>query len=225
MLIDGEINGQKRKLLAQASRNGYFFVLDRTNGQEHRDHEVRQNELGERPGCERASRSRIRRRSRRSTARWCRPIRRGAANWPPPSFSPADRSVLRQCHRRIQRLLHLRRRRQARRLGRQRSRRLVANPTLQAIDYKTGKIKWSHKWEGTGGPRSGVLSTAGNLVFAGDPHNNFVAFNATTGQPLWNVNLGSGMSNSPITYELDGTQYVVVGAGDSMFGFAMLPKR
>ena len=77
---------------------------------------------------------------------------------------------------------------------------------------------------GRGSPRSGVLSTAGNLVFAGDPSNNLVALNATTGKPLWHANLGAGMSNAPITYELDGTQYLVVAAGDSLFGFAMLAK-
>lgn len=98
-----------------------------------------------------------------------------------------------------------------------------AESMLQAIDYKTGKIRWSHKWEGSGG-RSGVLSTAGNLVFAGDPANNLVALNATTGEALWHANLGNGLSNGPISYELDGTQYLVVGAGDTMYGFAMLRK-
>ena len=92
---------------------------------------------------------------------------------------------------------------------------------MRAIDYKTGKIKWSHPWEGNGGPRSGVLSTAGNLVFAGDSQNNFVAFNASTGEVLWHANLGAGLSNGPITYELDGRQYVVAAAGDTMWGFAM----
>ena len=92
---------------------------------------------------------------------------------------------------------------------------------LQAIDYKTGKIKWSHKWEGAGGPRSGVLSTAGNVVFAADPSNNFVALNASTGQALWRANLGSSMSNGPISYELDGSQYVVAAAGDTLFAFVM----
>ena len=69
-----------------------------------------------------------------------------------------------------------------------------------------------------------MLSTAGSLVFAGDPSNNLVAANATTGQLLWHANLGTGMSNAPITYELDGTQYLIVGAGDTLFGFAMLSK-
>ncbi len=48
---------------------------------------------------------------------------------------------------------------------------------LQALDYKTGKIRWSHKWDGTE-VRSGVLTTAGNLLFTGDPSDNFVALNA-----------------------------------------------
>jgi len=94
---------------------------------------------------------------------------------------------------------------------------------LQAIDPTTGKVKWSHKWEGAGGPRNGVLSTAGNLVFCADPMNNFVALNATTSQPLWHANLGGGISNAPISYALDGRQFVVVGAGDTLYGFAMNP--
>ncbi|MEZ5362819.1 MAG: PQQ-binding-like beta-propeller repeat protein [Bryobacterales bacterium] len=85
-------------------------------------------------------------------------------------------------------------------------------------------MRWSHTWEGRGGPRSGVMATAGNLVFAADPQNNFVAVNATTGEPLWHANLGAGVSNAPISYALDGTQYVVVGAGDLVFAFAMHGK-
>ncbi len=91
---------------------------------------------------------------------------------------------------------------------------------VQAIDYKTGKIRWSHKWEC--GSRAGLMSTAGNLVFAGDGDDNLVALNAATGAPLWHANLGAPMSNGPITYELDGSQYVVVAAGDTMWAFVML---
>ena len=70
--------------------------------------------------------------------------------------------------------------------------------------------------------RAGVLSTAGNLVFTGDPLNNFVALNATTGQALCHANLGQGPSNGAITYELEGKQYVVVGAVDTLWAFVML---
>jgi alcohol dehydrogenase (cytochrome c) len=55
--------------------------------------------------------------------------------------------------------------------------------------------------------------------------NNFVALNARTGEPLWHVNLGSPVSNGPMTYKLDGTQYLVVGAGDTLYAFVMLSKR
>jgi alcohol dehydrogenase (cytochrome c) len=51
--------------------------------------------------------------------------------------------------------------------------------------------------------------------------NNLVALNATNGAPLWHANLGNPVTNGPMTYELDGTQYLVVAAGDTLFGFAM----
>jgi alcohol dehydrogenase (cytochrome c) len=61
----------------------------------------------------------------------------------------------------------------------------------------------------------------GGCAFAGDPANNLVALNAETGQPIWHANLGTGMTNAPITYELDGKQYLVVGAGDRLYAFVM----
>ena len=72
---------------------------------------------------------------------------------------------------------------------------------LQAIDYKTGKIVWSHKWPGNGGGvRSGLLSTAGKLLFAGDPSANFVALDPATGAVLWHAGLqAESISNGPQT--------------------------
>ncbi|MBV9940105.1 MAG: PQQ-binding-like beta-propeller repeat protein, partial [Acidobacteriaceae bacterium] len=57
-----------------------------------------------------------------------------------------------------------------------------------------------------------------------DTASNLVALNAKTGEPLWHANLGNAVSNGPITYELDGTQYLTVGAGDTLFSFVMLGK-
>ena len=92
--------------------------------------------------------------------------------------------------------------------------------SVEAIDYKTGKIRWSHKWETPGG-RSGLMSTAGNLVFTGDNSSNVVALNATTGDPIWHSKLTAPVSNGPISYELDGQQFIVVGAGNTLSAFAM----
>jgi alcohol dehydrogenase (cytochrome c) len=96
---------------------------------------------------------------------------------------------------------------------------------LQAIDYKTGRIAWSHRWTGSTTARSGVLSTAGNLLFAGDASANFVAFDAARGVPLWHAGLHTSITNGPMTYELDEVQYVVVGAGDSLYAFALNGRR
>ena len=59
------------------------------------------------------------------------------------------------------------------------------------------------------------------MLFAGDAQANFVAFDAASGNPLWHAGLHASISNGPITYELDGTQYVTVGAGDTVYTFAL----
>ena len=91
---------------------------------------------------------------------------------------------------------------------------------LQAIDYKTGKVRWTHKWEGNAG-RSGIVTTAGNVLFTGGPSNDLVALNAATGDALWHSTVGGSISNGPITYELDGRQYVVAAAGDTLWTFVL----
>ena len=93
---------------------------------------------------------------------------------------------------------------------------------IDAIDYQTGKIRWSHDLYGT--PGTGMLSTAGKLLFAGDDSGNFLALDAATGRTLWHVSVGANVHNGPITYELDGRQYVLVGAGNTLVAFA-LPKN
>ena len=90
-------------------------------------------------------------------------------------------------------------------------------PQLKAIDYKTGKIRWSIPRYGG---NSGVLSTAGNVLFNAAA-GGIGAYNATTGEPLWNSRIGNSVTNGPITYELDGLQYVVAGAGARLVAFVL----
>ena len=81
-------------------------------------------------------------------------------------------------------------------------------------------MKWSRPLAtsagGGGGGPMGLLSTAGRLLFGNDGGGNFVAYDAATGKPLWHAGLGVNTSNGPETYLLDGRQYVVVGAGDTL---------
>jgi len=67
----------------------------------------------------------------------------------------------------------------------------------------------------------GLLATAGDLLFGGDGSGNFVAYDPSTGDPLWHAGLGASPSNAPITFMLDGRQFVVVGAGDSLYAFML----
>ena len=82
---------------------------------------------------------------------------------------------------------------------------------LKAIDPLTGKTKWEN---GTDIPRfSGVLSTGGGLVFSGQLTGEFEAFDADTGKKLWQFQTGSGIEGQPVTWEQDGVQYVAVASG------------
>jgi glucose dehydrogenase len=216
VLFDAEFNGQPRKLIAQAARNGHFFVLDRTNGKALVSSDYAgtnwskgYNEKGQ-PIPDPAKMPQV-------DGALVNPNQGGATNWYPPSFSPQTGLFYVSA-------------------GRTWSVYYIYDPgdnpqgwggtdrggyseaLLQAIDYKTGKVRWSHKWEASG-TRSGLLTTAGNLLFCGGSSNDLVALNATTGEALWQARLNAGVTNGPITYELDGSQYVIVAAGDMIWAF------
>ena len=221
VLFDGEFNGQKRKLLAQASRNGYFFVLDRTTGEhllttqfietnwakgiDAKGRPVRNPEKDPKPDGALVS-----------------PSSNGAANWPPPTFDP-DTGLFYVSAWRSYSVFYLTDLQNKPEGWGGIDRGSWETTYLQAIDYQTGKIRWSHNW-GSGGGLSGLLSTAGKVLFSGDTSGNFVALDPANGKPLWYTHLGASVSNGPMTYQLDGLQYLVVAAGDSLYAFK-LPRK
>ena len=222
VLIDTVIDGKPRKLVAQASRNGYFFVLDRVTGKNLSTTKFAKANWAKgldakgQPIPDPAKYP-------QTDGALVAPNQAGAANWPPPSYSP-DTGLFYANAASAYSVYYIFDTDEKPEGWGGNDRGGWSEGMLQAIDVKTGKIRWSHKWEGAGGPRSGVLSTAGNLVFAGDFSSNFVALNAKTGDTLWHANLGNGLSNGPITYELDGTQYLVVATGDTLWTFVMNAK-
>jgi alcohol dehydrogenase (cytochrome c) len=218
VLFDAEFNGQPRKLLAQASRNGKFFVLDRTDGKAlvSSDYVVTNWSLGfdkkGEPIPNPAKNPQI-------AGALVTPNQGGATNWPPPSFSPST-GLFYVSAAQAYSVWYIYDPGDNPQGWGGTDRGGWSQNMVQAIDYKTGKVRWSHKWEGGG--LSGLLSTAGNLLFTGDGSSaNFVALNATTGDPLWHAGVRSNVTNGPITYTLDGQQYVVVGAGDTLWAFVM----
>ncbi len=90
---------------------------------------------------------------------------------------------------------------------------------LKAIDPATGEIKW--KFEHTSPTWSGVLSTAGGLVFSGDAEGNFIAFDAESGKPLWHFQMGGAVYAAPIAFAVDGKEYVAIAAGSAVYAFGL----
>jgi alcohol dehydrogenase (cytochrome c) len=103
-----------------------------------------------------------------------------------------------------------------------RDRNLWANSTLRALDYRTGKVVWNHEL-GNGESIAGILTTAGHLLFSADNSGNLLALDPATGKVLWHLNAGGHMAASPMTYELDGRQYVIVAVQDILYAFALPP--
>ena len=225
VLIDGVIDGKPRKLVAQANRNGHYFLLDRTNGQhivttpfiDSMNWVKEINKKGQ-PIGDPAKESSI-------PGTLVSPTTDGATNWPPPSFSP-DTGLFYVGTTRGFSIFYLTDT-DPRPQGWGAAERHVGNlgTELKALDYRTGKTVWSRPlarsaWGSGGGPM-GLLSTAGKLLFGNDGGGNFVAYDAATGKPLWHAGLGTNTSNGPQTYLIDGRQYVVVGAGDQLFAFTL----
>ena len=90
---------------------------------------------------------------------------------------------------------------------------------LRAIDPSTGQMKWefrhvSPSW-------SGVLSTAGGLAFTGDAEGNFIALDAASGKPLWHFQMGGEVYASPMAFAVDGKEYVAIAAGSALYAFGL----
>jgi alcohol dehydrogenase (cytochrome c) len=92
---------------------------------------------------------------------------------------------------------------------------------VRAIDLQTGKIAWEYAQTGPGGAWGGLLCTASGLLFFGDDNGSFTAIDATNGKPLWHFQLNAEWHASPMTYMLDGRQYIAVAAGANIVSFGL----
>jgi alcohol dehydrogenase (cytochrome c) len=220
VLFDGEINGQKRKLLAQAARNGYFFVLDRTNGTNLVTAPFTGTNWAK--DVDESGRPIPNPKKEPQTNGALLDIAAGGGtNWFSPSFNP-DSGLFYVNAIRGYSLAYLTDTDEKPEGYGGTGHTLWSQAVLEAIDYRTGKICWSHDFPGGGLAVSGILSTAGKLLFSGDPSGNLIAWEPATGRILWHFHLPESVSNGPMTYELDGQQYLVVGAGDTLYAFALL---
>jgi alcohol dehydrogenase (cytochrome c) len=221
VLFDRLVNGQSRKLVAQAARNGYFVTLDRVTGKY----------LVVKPYVPLDYASGLSPEGEPIPIPDKDPSVGGsinivnASNWPAPAYSP--RTGLMYVNSVEGKAIYYLTDDSDKPsgyggtgvgIGR-------AVRVLQAIDPLTGETAWKHVYPNlndaptTVGPS--ILATAGNLVVSGDDQKNVIIFNADNGQILWHQELTANESGGVISYLLDGRQYIVFGAGDSLYAWSL----
>jgi len=217
VLVDADFHGQPRKMLMQSSRNGYFFVLDRTNGKSLLT--VPFGPTNWALGIDKEGRPIPNPdKEPKPDGRLIAPDEGGMTNYRSPSFDPKTGLFIVDAHPSWS--IYFAKPADGDYGWAGADYGLWGKGVIEAIDYQTGKIRWSHE-VGRGGSGAGVLTTDSRLAFTGDATGNILALNTTDGKTLWHAGTGAPMQTSPITYELDGRQYLVTGSGGVMFAWTL----
>jgi PQQ-dependent dehydrogenase (methanol/ethanol family) len=225
MLVDTEFRGRQRKLLAQADRNGFFYVLDRETG-EFLLGEPFIHKLTWASGIDAKGRPELVPGAEPSLqgAKVC-PSVIGATNWNSTAYNPATGLfyvlALESCAIYTKSSAWWEPGKSFYGGGTRRVAGEAGEKFLRAIDIQTGKIAWEVPQLATGFGLAGVLTTAGGLVFFGDDSGAFAAVDAKTGKPLWHFHTNESWHSSPMTYAVDGKQYVGVSVGSNIIAFAL----
>ena len=220
MLVEIKVDGKPRKVLAQANRNGFFYVLDRTDGKLLAANPYVKVNWADKIDLAtgRPVESQVTKNIRAGGDEVVWPSVVGGKNWTPMSWNPATGlayantlnmswpyQLVKPEYKRGEWYLGV-------------NFRGVTMPKdqphghLSAIDPMTGKSKWQLAWPGQPS-MAGTLSTGGNLVFTGAATGEFMAVDATTGKKLYEFNVGTGIIGLPVTWEHKGKQYVTITAG------------
>ena len=218
VLVDAKINGRERKLIVNANRNAFYYVLDRTTGEF----------LAGRPYAKQTWARGLDAKGRPIVVPDTEPSEKGALVWPnlngatvwfSPSYSPQTG------------LFYV----AAREIGSVYFKRDAeykpgtfyagggedelpmddAWGAIRALDPTSGEMRWEFKLHSP--PWAGVLSTAGGLVFSGSDEGNFYALDARTGKPLWDFQTGGGINANPISFNVDGHQRIAISANEVLY--------
>ena len=224
VLLDSEENGTIRHLLVQANRNGYFYVLDRTNGKFLRATPFVEK-LNWATGIDAAGRPILSGRIPTLEGTNICPGIDGATNWFSPSYNPEMGffyvMALESCDSFLAKPKEFVKGETFYNTGTTLPPGERMQKILLALSVADGKRVWSYAQVGHGNSWGGTLATAGGLVFFGDDSNSFEAVEAKTGRVLWHFNTGQLMRASPMTYSVAGVQYVAIAAGSDVFCFSL----
>jgi alcohol dehydrogenase (cytochrome c) len=225
MLIDAEFHGRKRKLLVQANRNGFFYVLDRVTG-ELLLAKPFVEQLTWASGIGTDGRPRVLSGGAPTPAgtKVC-PAVEGATNWMSTAYNPETRlfyvMALEKCLIYSKSPAPWEKGKSFYGGGTREVSGESGRKFLRAIDVQTGKTVWQYYQIGPANSWGGVLSTAGGLVFFGDDSGAFTAVEAGSGKLLWYFHTNELWKASPMTYLAGGNQYVAVAAGSNILAFGL----
>jgi len=226
VLVDMVEQDEAKKLIVQANRNGYLYVLDRTNGKF----------ISALPFVEKLNWA-------RGIDRQGRPIRTdvkptpagekvcpgfaGATNWFSPSYNESTHLFYFLAREQCQTYFtspepqRFERGEEFYSTGVKHIAGERSQKSLLAYDLKKGTLAWKYVQSGSGQSSGGTMTTAGGLLFFGDDAESFEAVDAANGKPLWHFNTGQAITSSPMAYAVNGRQYVVVAAGSDVFSFTL----
>jgi len=224
-LVDATWQGQPRKLLVQANRNGFFYVLDRTNGKFLFGTQYVKN-LTWATGLTAEGRPITVPNMEPSLEgkRVC-PSLDGGSNWYSASFNPITGLYYVQTNDKCGIFTRTPMEWEAGKGFMGGSFRQApdepAQRILRAIDIRTGKPAWELRQTGAVNSWGGTLSTAGGVVFFGEDSGALMAADAANGKPLWSFQMSQLWKASPMTYLFDNKQYVAVAAGSNIIAFGL----
>ena len=227
MLVDATWEGQPRTLLLHANRNGFFYVLDRTDGRAAAGQAVREEaDVGDARSARDGRPVLNPDQTPTAGGTTVCPAVEGATNWFSTAFIPRPGSTT--CRRsRSAPSIRARRRRGGRavvlRRGDAAGRRTsAARRCCARSTSRTGAIRWELPQTGPASSWGGMLATAGGLVFFGEDSGALVAVDAATGAPLWQFQANALWKASPMTYVFDGRQHIAVAAGPNIIAFRLI---
>jgi PQQ-dependent dehydrogenase (methanol/ethanol family) len=223
VLIDAMFRGKMRKLMIHADRNAFYYVLDRETGQflhgkafSHQTWAKGLDDQGHpvvKPGTDPTP-----------EGTYTCPDANGATNWAAPSYDPKTNlfyvAVREAC------AIYTSKTREPRPgagytgTGQQEDEVVGAPGAIRALDPTTGDTRWNFPIQ-EGSPAAGVLGTAGGVVFASSKDGYLIALDAANGKPLWRYQTGGDIRNSPISYAVDGKQYIAIASSSTLFTFAL----
>ena len=222
VLLDAQFEGRRRKLVAFANRNAFYYLLDRESGQflhgvpyakqtwaSGLDENGRPLVL---PGTEPTEDGNL-----------VYPSLQGSTNWFSPSYSPQTGllyvSVREMGAYYFKSDVEYQPGKPFMGGGEQALSGDAAYGAIRALDVLTGAKKWEFRMHTP--PWAGVLSTAGDLVFSGTNEGNVFALDAHTGAPLWEFQTGGAIRTNPMAFEIEGKQQIAISAGNALFVFGL----